>query len=221
MGGRKYSKIDDFETGFRWTYSDDYLPKKLNAKPLFHYTSAESLNNILTDNGVKLWASQINCLNDKEEVIHVEKIYDKVCSDLYKSEKIDNNFYKLIRGIKPPKKSQITYNQQLPDSIEIFGNTCVRELKTEKCTRYISCFSTEKDSLPSAINPQAFEINYRAKDGFFIPYIVLELPKYLVSSIMIGPLTCSVDKKDNQEEVLAKRGYEHIDIKRSIIPIRY
>lgn len=334
MEKRKLSKIDNFEIEF-FTESDNYLPKEIDT-PLYHYTSAESLNNIITGSCVELWASQINCLNDKDEVIHVEKIYAKVCDDLFNSQKIDSKFYRIIKKIKPPQEIYISYYQDLPDGVEIFGKSSIQKYTKVPGTRYISCFSTEKDSLPMwnyyskgsryegynigidylnlkyhiyslsgtgidiklipviyddskkeafisglllklyeaksfkgatpyieevigdflsyysicfknncfshekevrvvlslpndplpcAINQKDYKIDYRVKDGFFIPYTVMEFPQNLVSSIMIGPLTFSDDVIDNQKEILAKmlkaKGYENFDIDHSNIRIRY
>lgn len=105
---------------------------------LYHYTSADSFLNIVQPEGILLWASRIDCMNDRMEWLHAAEIYRAVCNQLLKEGEISDNFYQAISHIKPSSK-QLFLNKT---------NKNIISAHQEKCSRFICCFSKEQDSLP-------------------------------------------------------------------------
>lgn len=105
---------------------------------LYHYTSADSFLNIVQPEGILLWASRIDCMNDRMEWLHAAEIYRAVCNQLLKEGEISDNFYQAISHIKPSSK-QLFLNKT---------NKNIISAHQEKCSRFICSFSKEQDSLP-------------------------------------------------------------------------
>ena len=105
---------------------------------LYHYTSADSFLNIVQPEGILLWASQIDCMNDKMEWLHAAEIYRAVCNQLLKAGEISENFYQAVSHIKPSSKQLF---------LQKTGENII-SAHQEKSSRFICCFSKEQDSLP-------------------------------------------------------------------------
>lgn len=86
------------------------------------------------------------------------------------------------------------------------------------------CFKHEEEvraiiELPREQN--IFEIKYRTKNGYIIPYISFELSKVNICEINIGPLLKDDSCKKNIADMLLRYNYHPCRIKSSAIPIRY
>lgn len=105
---------------------------------LYHYTSADAFLNIIQPKGITLWASRIDCMNDKMEWLHALEIYKNVCDLLLKSGEISKDFYQKIFCIKPAQE-------------QLFIHRADKNIITshqDKCVHFICCFSKDSDSLP-------------------------------------------------------------------------
>lgn len=105
---------------------------------LYHYTSADAFLNIVQPKGITLWASRIDCMNDRMEWLHAVEIYEVVCNQLLETGEISKDFYQTISRIKP--SSEQLFLQKTSENII--------SVHQEKCSRFICCFSKENDSLP-------------------------------------------------------------------------
>lgn len=298
-------------------------------RPVFHYTSPEGLLGILGKDGVSLWFSQYDSLNDITEGTHIVDVYRKVCDKLYRQGKIKEIFYNEIREIKPSIQEAFLYSNEESNKDDGF----VDRIKFDKnAQKFICCFSTNSDSLPmwnyytkenqyegynigfsfwrtqhldiqndygkgyklrlfSVIyedkeqekiiqskieklypfcqdydnknanilriknalayflrdlslkfkkscfrheqevrailtipsDQKKFEVQYRNKSGYIIPYIKVDFPKEAISNITVGPLINNEMAVKNIKALIQARNYSPyiIDIKSSQIPIRY
>lgn len=103
---------------------------------LYHYTSLGNINSILLNGKGKivLWASRYDCLNDASEGKVISDAYQKTCEKLKIENKIDQNLYQVIVGVKPNRTSLF---------LDEAKNRPVRcEVDT-----YITSFSTTHDLL--------------------------------------------------------------------------
>ena len=103
---------------------------------LYHYTSLGNINSILLNSQGKivLWASRYDCLNDASEGKVISDAYQKTCEKLKIENKIDQNLYRVIVGVKPNRTSLF---------LDEVKNRPVRcEVDT-----YITSFSTKHDLL--------------------------------------------------------------------------
>ena len=103
---------------------------------LYHYTSLGNINSILLNSQGKivLWASRYDCLNDASEGKVISDAYQKTCEKLKIENKIDQNLYQVIVGVKPNRTSLF---------LDEVKNRPVRcEVDT-----YITSFSTKHDLL--------------------------------------------------------------------------
>ena len=68
----------------------------------YHYTSLGNVNSMLSDDeGLILWASRHDCLNDASEGTLPEIRFAQACDQLRKSKAIDEGFFDLIRDVRP------------------------------------------------------------------------------------------------------------------------
>ena len=77
---------------------------------------------------------------------------------------------------------------------------------------------------PSLKNEAPFDINYRTKGMYIIPYIKMRLDKKCLSSIMIGPQQWNETQKFHQVKIIKeilKRNQYSADVACSEIPVRY
>ncbi len=103
---------------------------------LYHYTSLGNINSILLNGKGKivLWASRYDCLNDASEGKVISDAYQKTCEKLKIENKIDQNLYQVIVGVKLNRTSLF---------LDKAKNRPVRcEVDT-----YITSFSTTHDLL--------------------------------------------------------------------------
>ena len=103
---------------------------------LYHYTSLGNINSILLNGKGKivLWASRYDCLNDASEGKVLSDAYQKTCEKLKIENKIDQNLYRVIVGVKPNRTNLF---------LDEVKNRPVRcEVDT-----YITSFSTKHDLL--------------------------------------------------------------------------
>lgn len=89
-----------------------------------------------------------------------------------------------------------------------------------------NCFQHEQEVRAILTVPKdspQFEVNYRSKAGYIIPYIELSFPKEIVSGITVGPLLNDSAAVKNIKQFA--KDYNYLigdkDIQMSKIPIRY
>lgn len=158
--------------------SNLFLKRVTKATTIFHYTKIDNFYHILNDDKVRLWACQIDCMNDTEEEKDAARVFKDVCQELIKSKQIGKEFYDSVSQIKPERKAWISYNTE--DSHKNEGIESTLEMSFENCEHFICCFSRNNDSLPMW--------NYYSQDG-----------KY--SGINVGFLVSSL-----QEELAKQQG---------------
>ena len=104
---------------------------------IHHYTSTNNINPILLNSdGIVLWASRYDCLNDISEGTLPQIRFSEVCEDLRQSDRISKDFYDLIHQITPTKT----------DLIFTTIDHCVRPYRGQYDT-YITSFSEADDAL--------------------------------------------------------------------------
>ena len=90
-------------------YSLSYLRSKLtdqkrvkseNLCSLYHYTNNVKKHQIVKENNITLKLSCVNDFLDKNECIQVLEPFYYVCGELYNEKIIDDDFYKLLKGIQ-------------------------------------------------------------------------------------------------------------------------
>ena len=128
---------------------------------LYHYTSTDAFLNIVRPEGITLWASRIDCMNDRMEWLHAIKIYENVCNQLLKEKEISEDFYQAICDVKPTSE-QLFFQKTGGDIISAHQ---------EKCRRFICCFSKEQDSLPM----WNYYSKSNARSGYNIGFINAEI----------------------------------------------
>lgn len=104
----------------------------------YHYTSLQSINSILLHENVAcLWASRHDCLNDVSEGTLPEQRFEQACAQLKESGKINNEFFNLIKDVKPNRtKPFITF----PDKNKA-------KLISDEYKTYIVSLSEDSDAL--------------------------------------------------------------------------
>lgn len=112
-------------------YTGDYI------YPLSHYTSPEGYMGIVGDDGIHLWFTQYDCVNDASEGVYILEVYKQVCNDLLHQNKISEEFHKAIIDIRPDNKEVFAYD----------SGDSIRGFKSKDTQYYICCFSEENDSL--------------------------------------------------------------------------
>lgn len=118
-----------------------------------HYTAPSGLLGILNfdDNSkkAKLWFTQFDSLNDKNERLNIEQFLQDYCARKLKWGEINKSFANLICSTKPQNIDFITYPEKkfYPDESddEYFY---VSDSKFEECDTYLCCFSEYPDLLP-------------------------------------------------------------------------
>lgn len=122
----------------------DFFGEHIYPEKLWHYTSAKGLNGIIRENGkLALFFTQSGCLNDYSEGDDVLQCYRETCSRLWKTKRIDDAFYRVIKDVGVPEFRRIKYRIPDPDS----GNIPLVLFDEVKCDVYICCFSMKEDSL--------------------------------------------------------------------------
>jgi len=91
---------------------------------LYHYTTAAGLQGILQKDGIHLWLTRYDCLNDPEEGKHALKFCYEVGDQLAAEGNIDPELWEIVRKL-------MEVGTYLPGS-----------------TPYVCCFSKNPDSLP-------------------------------------------------------------------------
>ena len=111
--------------------------------PLFHYTSLNAFQNIVQDNKLVLWATDIHYLNDKKEWKHAQEVYQFVCGELLNEGKISQTVYERITSIQP--NTEITFIRSFHDSK---NNIDIINGAVKNTAKFVICFSMQSDSLP-------------------------------------------------------------------------
>ena len=146
--------------------------------PVYHYTSSQGLLGILQDEGLKLWFSQYDSLNDTSEGIHAVEVYRDVCRQLLAEKKISDSFYQEIYDVNPSSHEVFIHvDQDLVSSDKPINlaNYCFTRMEQ----KYICCFSKDPDSLPMW--------NYYSKNGRYEGYNI----EVSFESILHGELSNS------------------------------
>ena len=114
---------------------------------IYHYTSSKAINEIVTDNGISLWFSRVDCLNDITESRVVVDIQQQVCDELKEIYKEDTD---KIRNLRPNFKelfftgSAPTTEEELENEGSHRANITIYSLEA---VPYICCFSYAKDDI--------------------------------------------------------------------------
>lgn len=104
---------------------------------VYHYSSMGNVNSILlSEEGLCLWASRIDCLNDASEGTLPEIRFVQACDNLRAAGRIDERFYELIRDVRPNRTGLILYT----------ANGKTRPVRDEFKT-YVTSFSEDPDAL--------------------------------------------------------------------------
>ncbi len=115
---------------------------------IYHYTTADALEKILSYKRVCLWMSRIDWLNDKKELVHIQEIYQKVCDNLVSDKEINEDYFSLIRDIKPSEEAMIGYRYKSNEGEGSDESNTPIKYKEMPCKRYVCSFSKNEDSLP-------------------------------------------------------------------------
>lgn len=104
---------------------------------IYHYTSIGNLGSILLGkDGLSLWASRIDCLNDVSEGTLPEIRFAQACDELKASERINEKFYNLVRDVRPNRTGLVLFT----------SNGKIRPIRDEFKT-YVTSFSEDPDAL--------------------------------------------------------------------------
>lgn len=113
------------------------IPFETYKGTVYHYTSLKNINSILLDNeGLRLWASRHDCLNDASEGTLPEIRFAQACNRLKESGEINKKFYDLIKNVHPNRTR--LFISTIDDKTRLVRD----EFKT-----YITSFSEDPDAL--------------------------------------------------------------------------
>jgi len=149
--------------------------------------------------------------------------------------KIKNKKYKFekIRVIYDNFKKEAYYKKIINKCYELYesgillrkiGYILVDVLSKTQLIFKHECFASEKEIRAILYVPKEnsdYDIKYRTKNGFIIPYIEEKFDKKHLSDITIGPLINDEIAKNNLEQYLNSNGYKKIEVKNSKLPIRF
>lgn len=157
-------------------------------------------------------------LQSYETMVH---IYPVLYERVKQKELIHGFITKLAECYEEGDETSVRYmvSNQLVQWSLVFKN---EYFKHEEEVRLIVDVGVKKWGTPSSI-PQ-LKVNYRITKGFTIPYIKLQIDKYALSYVTIGPLLCDQKSKENQvvimEDRLTLNNYSAL-VQYSEIPVRY
>ncbi|MGI6671034.1 MAG: DUF2971 domain-containing protein [Christensenellales bacterium] len=111
---------------------------------VYHYTSPDGLLGILDEEGIKLWFSKYDCLNDASEGQDITEYYRSACKSLYENHEISDKLYQQIKGLEPDDTTLFGF--PIPDGNDKKGPFAI--LEKVKYDTYICCFSANNNLLP-------------------------------------------------------------------------
>ena len=111
---------------------------------VYHYTSPDGLLGILNENGIRLWFSKYDCLNDASEGQEIVKYYQTACKSLYDNHEINDEFYQFIKELKPDDTTLFGF----PVSDGKGNEDILAVMEKVRYDTYICCFSANNDLLP-------------------------------------------------------------------------
>ena len=161
--------------GRRFTIADinnnPYLPHITDCDHVYHYTSSNSMISILSNDGMNMWASRVDCLNDLEEENDAVRTFQKCCDELFYSKEIPSEFYSIVKNVRVSRVANVDSNA---DYYKILDYGAIRS-SVSLCTRYVICFSKDSDSLPM----WNYHSNGHSYEGVNIEIDLTELEKNL------------------------------------------
>ena len=104
---------------------------------VYHYTSDDSADNILTSNGVDFWATNINDFSDKTEGKAFGRFYISALERLLHEKVIDSETYNILSSVKPMETH--------PFYAEDRKLGCM-VMKVKEYDTHVLCFTTDGDS---------------------------------------------------------------------------
>lgn len=117
--------------------NETVMPLRPYDGEVYHYTSLGNVNSILLgEEGLCLWASRIDCLNDASEGTLPEIRFAQACDELKAAGRIDEGFHELIRDVRPNRTGLVLYT----------ANGKTRPVRDEFNT-YVTSFSENPDAL--------------------------------------------------------------------------
>ena len=131
-----------------------YMPEEYRGE-MYHYTSTGALFEILSDNGISLWTSRQDCLNDTSEGSVAVEIYHEVLEQLRQEGKITYEQYGCFKKASIDSKTPfLHFSNDL--------NPTQRKEEYRDAEIFVCCFSENNDSLPMW--------NYYAKGNHYEGY---------------------------------------------------
>lgn len=128
------SPLDEFTEKLKL---ETVMPLRHYNGEVYHYTSLGNVNSILLgEEGLCLWASRIDCLNDASEGTLPEIRFAQACDELKAAGRIDERFYELVRDVRPNRTGLVLYT----------ANGETRPMRDEFKT-YVTSFSEDPDAL--------------------------------------------------------------------------
>ena len=117
----------------------------------YHYTSANALQEMITDRGISLWFSRFDCLNDTSESRVAVDIQQKVCDELKGEYENDGDKIRILDQIRDmqPDFEEIFFGDSVPlpqEEVKGKAGASITAYAIETIP-YICCFSYEKDAI--------------------------------------------------------------------------
>ena len=129
----------------------------LNLDPVYHYTSPDSMIQILEKR--QLWFTRFDCLNDAGEGKYIQSVFSKVIQRFREEGGTDESFLNEIEGIIP---NYHFYFRILDNTLKEYEDDEVSYAEDKKSKPYLCCFSKKNDLLPMW--------NYYSKNNRFEGY---------------------------------------------------
>jgi hypothetical protein len=209
--------VDSKTTAMQWVECDAYLccfSEEPNSLDLWRYYSKNKQYEgysigFKTDMFEEIQKDVFYKIKNKKYKIQITRvIYDNLKKEDY-YRKIINKCYKLYESGTKLESINFVLGNILSSTQLIFKHEC---FASEKEIRAILYIPKEQSN---------YEIQYRTKNGYIIPYIEEKFDKKHLSDITIGPLINDEIAKNNLEQYLNANGYKNIEVKNSKLPIRF
>ena len=163
--------IEDEKVDFLWAVLYANYPAYVGNREIYHYTSPIGFQGIIENKS--LWFTRSDCLNDYSEGLYIEQVYKNSIVGLRSSNDINDDFFELIKDIRPKNTQLIgrTTTQEEKERFEGLQKSDKEQscfpvpekcFSLRECDTYICCFSKSQDSLPMW--------NYYSKSGRYEGY---------------------------------------------------
>ena len=113
---------------------------------VYHYTTPEGLIGILKSDGIQLWFSKSDCLNDKVEGRFIYRLFHQKMFEMKEYGDITDEFYQKFNDGYSNDSDIFDFVTDIPRTIDI-NELSTRTLPPDP-HYFICCFSKNQDSLP-------------------------------------------------------------------------